>query len=45
VFEFEAGREPGRVPKEARMRGLFAIYLSGILMTIAYFAAIGLSHH
>jgi hypothetical protein len=33
------------VPKETPMRPLFAIYLGGIVATVAYFVAIGLIHH
>jgi len=27
------------------MRALFGIYLGGIVLTISYFAVVGLSHH
>lgn len=33
------------VEAELILRALFTIYLSGIAMTIAYFVAIGLTHH
>gem|GEM_PF-7133647 len=31
--------------KEAEVKLLFGVYLVGILVTVAYFTAIGLSHH